>query len=375
MLATPINCSGSYSAPDPTADPPTNFATGITNTYAEQALILYAGAHGAGLDECWRHMNQNRAPVTLLTTINDDERMLPGPTYLSSTINTETQVEFLSQVKTRIEKMARDLVDVDPAFEKDRQRLLAEARKILDSPEGWRPKFIIIDKFRPSRLAILRVFGPGFPIRICQFHVIQACLSLTLILAILRWDREKGENGEDTEPQERPKLTVARRYLLLHAVRAIQRCRDAARWPEYVAEFGDRVARLAESEASRQKIMRYFEVNWFCEEWRDYWTDIGLPEGANREGMLNTNNWTERAFKTFHQVFLCNRANKSMYRLVLIMANEWYQYYREWLPTTKKVDKKAIDKAAEAHRIWSSGGVQEFRLADGRRAWRVAQME
>jgi hypothetical protein len=71
--------------------------------------------------------------------------------------------------------MARDLVDgelrsrhfnsfltycgtgtvaVDPAFENDRERLLAESQKIVDSPQGWRPAFIIIDKFRPSRLAI-----------------------------------------------------------------------------------------------------------------------------------------------------------------------------------------------------------------------------
>ncbi|KAF7357048.1 hypothetical protein MVEN_01041600 [Mycena venus] len=342
-----------YSAPDPTTDPPTNFATGITNTYAEQSLILYSAVNGVGLDECWRNMNQNRAPVTLLTTINDNERMLPGPTYLSGTINTETQVEFLTRVKARVEKMAHDLVagrvDVDPAFEHQKDRLLAEAQKIVDSPRGWRPAFIIIDKFRPSRIAIRRVFGPGIVIRICQFHVIQA---------ILRWDRE---HGDDMEPQKRPKLSVARKHLLIHAVREIQRCRNPARWDEHVARFRTRVERLTETSASAQMIMRYFEVNWFCEEWRDYWTDIGLPPGANREGMLNTNNWTERAFKTFQQVFLCNRANKSMYRLVLIIANEWYQYYREWLPTSKKIDHKAIDKAAEAHRIWSSGhGVEEF---------------
>jgi len=45
-----------------------------------------------------------------------------------------------------------------------------------------------------------------------------------------------------------------------------------------------------------------------------YWTDMGLPAGANRDGMLSTNNWTERAFKTFNQVFLGNRSNKSYVR-------------------------------------------------------------
>ncbi|KAJ7175274.1 hypothetical protein C8R46DRAFT_61669 [Mycena filopes] len=97
-----------------------------------------------------------------------------------------------------------------------------------------------------------------------------------------------------------------------------------------------------------------------------------ILRGANREGMLNTNNWTERAFKTFQQVFLCNRANKSVYRLVLIIANEFYEYYRAWQPTQKKIDRQAIDLAAEAHQIWSTGhGVQEVRLEDGRRLFMI----
>ena len=39
-------------------------------------------------------------------------------------------------------------------------------------------------------------------------------------------------------------------------------------------------------------------------------TDIGLPENATRDGTLNTNNWIERCFRTFDQVFLDCRANK-----------------------------------------------------------------
>lgn len=40
------------------------------------------------------------------------------------------------------------------------------------------------------------------------------------------------------------------------------------------------------------------------------WTDIGLPAGLNRDEMRNTNNWVERSFKTFDQLFLDCRANK-----------------------------------------------------------------
>ena len=77
----------------------------------------------------------------------------------------------------------------------------------------------------------------------------------------------------------------------------------------------------------KQTIMAYFEANWFTEEWlgmtpqqfvdihlqsqAESWTDFGLPDDQYREGIWSTNNWTERAFKTFDQVFLDRRANKS----------------------------------------------------------------
>ncbi|KAJ7716656.1 hypothetical protein DFH07DRAFT_973832 [Mycena maculata] len=65
------------------------------------------------------------------------------------------------------------------------------------------------------------------------------------------------------------------------------------------------------SRTTSQTLWEYFDANWFCDEWREHWTDMGLPEGENRDGMLSTNNWTERAFKTFNQIFLGNRNNKS----------------------------------------------------------------
>jgi len=42
----------------------------------------------------------------------------------------------------------------------------------------------------------------------------------------------------------------------------------------------------------------------------DLWTDIGLPPGHNRDN-ISSNNFTERAFKKFDEIFLENRANKS----------------------------------------------------------------
>ncbi|KAJ7700157.1 hypothetical protein B0H17DRAFT_1048833 [Mycena rosella] len=78
----------------------------------------------------------------------------------------------------------------------------------------------------------------------------------------------------------------------------------------------------------------------------EHWTDMGLPPGSNRDGMLSINNWTERAFKTFNQVFLGNQNNKLIFRLVLILANEWFQYCQAWQPR----------KQLKRHQLWCSAG-------------------
>ncbi|KAJ7020797.1 hypothetical protein C8F04DRAFT_1316589 [Mycena alexandri] len=216
----------------------------------------------------------------------------------------------------------------------------------------------MIDKYRASRVAIRRVF-PGIIIRICQFHVMQA---------ILRWERDNAVVGE---AQARPTLDLRRKHQLLWAVREIQRCRQPEQWQQYLDQFRQRLDWIAEgSRTSAQTLWDYFEANWFCDEWRELWTDMGLPGDQNRDGMLSTNNWTERAFKTFNQVFLGNRNNKSIYRLVLILANEWFQYYQAWEPR-KQLDTKIFKINAEGHRIWScEGAVQPFVMENGDAAWR-----
>jgi hypothetical protein len=62
-------------------DPPSKFAIGIKSIHALQSLLLWAFINGIGLDSCWRHKNENRAPVTFITTIDQNNRMLPGIRY------------------------------------------------------------------------------------------------------------------------------------------------------------------------------------------------------------------------------------------------------------------------------------------------------
>ncbi|KAF8969307.1 hypothetical protein BDZ97DRAFT_1915276 [Flammula alnicola] len=314
-----------YSPPDYSTDPPSNFATGIKHPFALQSILLWSSTHGVGLDSSYRHKNENRAPLTFLTTIDENHRMLPGPVFLSGDVTAETLEIFLREVKGLIEDLASGLIkgeiQVESGLESYEEDLLAQAR-----------------------------------------------------IAILRWDKDNG--NESFEPQKRPRLNLSRKHKLLHAVRAVQRCRFLERWDQYMAEFRSQVEDICDgAPVAARDIILYFEANWFCPEWRDLWTDIGLPTGQTRDAMLSTNNWTERAFKTFDQVFLGSRANKSAYRLVLIIANEWFQYYQEWRSTSKRIDKEAFVRAQLAHKVWSSAnGIEEVRYGDGRRAWHVANI-
>ncbi|KAJ6503095.1 hypothetical protein DFH09DRAFT_942314, partial [Mycena vulgaris] len=348
----------SFRPVDESTNPPSRFATGIKTPHAIQSILLWAFLHGLGFDSCWRHKNENRAPVTFITTIDQNGRMLPGPVLISANVTAETLEEFLRQVKDLVEQMARDLLD-GMRFIGFRKQLMEAAERVRDNDWNWVPLFFMIDKSMAEFIAIRGVWR-NIIIRLCQFHVIQA---------ILRWERDQDASGA------RPKLTRKAKSKLLYAVRELQRCRSAEDWEDDVEMFKSRIATFT-NRTTKTAIIAYFEKNWFVDLWRDSWTDIGLPNGHNRDA-ISTNNWTERAFKTFDQIFLENRANKSIYRLVMIIATEWFAFYENWQVGTQKVDKQAFKVSEWGHRLWNSGAaiIAMPRDAKGRRVWRVANTQ
>lgn len=72
--------------------------------------------------------------------------------------------------------------------------------------------------------------------------------------------------------------------------------------------------------------------------------------------MANTNNWIERAWKTFDQIFMRSRANKRLDRLVFIIANEFFPYFQHWDPGSEDTHLRPNRDLAElwlvAHRIY-----------------------
>ncbi|THU80695.1 hypothetical protein K435DRAFT_939190 [Dendrothele bispora CBS 962.96] len=311
LLSDPLRAIGVFANNNPdkcfcyeyvTGDNP-KFQVGLKIDYCIQTMLLYGYVNGVGLDSSYRNKNENRAPITFLTTVDKYRRMLPGD------VKAETLVKFLEEVKHLVEAMASQIVEdpgcINEALSADRADLIREATSVVES-ESWNPLYFMIDKSRAEVIAIREVW-PQMHIRLCQFHVVQA---------ILRWETDQGL----IQPG-RPKL--------------------------------DRTARTATSVTLFSTTLRSTGLQ-----------NSGLIFGRTLDYLLaiteiiylSTNNFTERAFKTFDQIFLENRANKSAYRLVLIIANEWFEYYRLWQPTHSKPDDEVYHQAIiHGHQLWNSG--------------------
>jgi hypothetical protein len=68
----------SYQPHDPNAHTPTELLCAASDAYSLDSLILHSYERGVGLDSSWRHLNDNFAPLTLITTVTERSRMVPG---------------------------------------------------------------------------------------------------------------------------------------------------------------------------------------------------------------------------------------------------------------------------------------------------------
>jgi hypothetical protein len=71
-------CDCRYSAHAPHATPPTRLACAATDNWSKDSAILHSRKSGVGFDSSHHNKNENFAPVTLLTTVNDFGRMVPS---------------------------------------------------------------------------------------------------------------------------------------------------------------------------------------------------------------------------------------------------------------------------------------------------------
>jgi hypothetical protein len=112
----------------------------------------------------------------------------------------------------------------------------------------------------------------------------------------------------------------------------------------------------------------------------DMWTDMGLPEpGATRDGVLNTNNWIESAFKVFKSVFLGGRKNRrwaalstlaGIDRLIAVLINDYFPYYSMWPVNEPRPSAEVLAVQEQGYELWK-GAVFRRQDNDTTTKWSV----
>jgi hypothetical protein len=68
----------SYSPYAPDSEKPTKLCVAVTDTFSLDSAIKNSLDLGCGLDSSYRHKCENFAPLTLVTTLNEQNHMVPG---------------------------------------------------------------------------------------------------------------------------------------------------------------------------------------------------------------------------------------------------------------------------------------------------------
>ena len=215
---------------------------------------------------------------------------------------TEAYQHLLEVLKERIEDHAERLSTkaTEPRYHGQKSRDTLEKYCTEVTEDGYAPRFVMIDGDDAERGAIETAF-PGTPVRLCQFHFMQACIS--------KITSQFGRSKEGSRKTDR----------VLQCLRKLQRCPNESDWPSAYQCFQDEIDSIANDRGEvSAALVRYFDRSWFSERWRPYCVDYGIPVENTRDGPWSTNNYAEAAFRTFDRVFLCCRVNKRCVRLFAI---------------------------------------------------------
>ncbi|KAK7001644.1 hypothetical protein R3P38DRAFT_3216571 [Favolaschia claudopus] len=393
-------------------DVESEFSIGLTDNYSLESGIAYAmGSGGLGSDQCWRHKSQNRAALSILCTVDEKEHMVPVSMFISAHADEATILRFYVGTYEKVMERAQSIVD-DPTVIIMRGRTTEIQAQIKANAEtiivdGWQIGEVMIDKHRPS-LKALKQFQKlkklVFAIRICQFHVIRA---------ILLWEWSDGTKGLSRKIPLTIKAKIARLFRYVQRARTLDEFEDlSAQFLVTVEELimqdemededneeedddeevddddveatmaglalkkkgkkkagqkeapppAKRVRGLPRTQDERRNmaeaVVQYFESEWFTPEWIPHFTDIGLPPTQTRDGIWNTNNWSETAFRTFDTVFLGSRSNKRIDRLALIVLNSFLPYFQSWRPPDRPVRDDVLAMHQEAYSLWDRGAIR-----------------
>ena len=210
----------------------------------------------------------------------------------------EAYQHMLTVLKDSVQSHAESLLHErsKPRYQESGSQAMLLSHCFEVSEDGFSPAFMMIDGDDSERLAIEIVF-PGVPIRLCQFHFMQACIS-----------RIQSVFG-------RTKAGTRKTNKVVRSLRKLQRCPIESEWLSSYQIFKNDIDSVAnDGGRALASLVQYFDRSWFSPVWRPYCIDYGIPIENTRDGPWSTNNYAEAAFRVFDRVFLCCRVNKRCVR-------------------------------------------------------------
>ncbi|KAI9224611.1 hypothetical protein BC828DRAFT_53776 [Blastocladiella britannica] len=165
------------------------------------------------------------------------------------------------------------------------------------------PLVFTIDKSAAKREAIRQAFGVDQPIKLCEFHIVQALRR-----------RLDGLVGRGTTKK------------IVTAFRRVFVSRSFAEYKDARATFFATIWRLFTSAKVRLEVFKYFQRNWFSSVWLPYLLDASMPWSLSRSD-FNTNNMLETLFCTFDTMILGNTVNHRVLDLVEKLVTQWIPHY------------------------------------------------
>ncbi|QRV99035.1 hypothetical protein RhiJN_27054 [Ceratobasidium sp. AG-Ba] len=330
----------------------------VTNNFCLGSSLLYGQSNGLFMDATWRGMNQNFAPTTFLLGVDKNMRATLLAVLLSQDVKADTLELFLNGWKKKLRTYAGKINAGAIPEDRDQEeieKIKAAASQVIAGT--WLPNFVMIDKDRAERKASKRAF-PNVPVRVCQFHAVDA---------ILRWLHGSHTYNQDNNASKQSKskntfkVPEEAHSDILRLFRYTQRCREAEEFDTYLDAFESGLKKICMDYSIGKQfhtICDYFKQNFWCPEWRDSVTDIGLPVGHTRDKILNTNNHAESFIKTFKHTMLGMRQNKRVDTLVIIIADILLPFYQIWRRDRIRHTKQHIETSHGGYQIWSSGRVK-----------------
>lgn len=341
----------------------------IAPPIARITAILQIFRKGMAMDSSHRNKVAFNSPVTMLTTLNEQHHMVPRQYRLTPFLETKLIAPVAAMVSahadtaayayllTEFEKATKETAeqvikgeyrpDVEGVSHSD---LVRQCKIFLE--EGLSPRFVMIDRSDAERVAI-RTVMPGCPIRVCQFHMMQACRSK------LRKIFGRYPNRDVLAEQT------------LEDIRACQRCDEKDNWDSCYQELANAVReRIPDDQEAWKLLDKYLKDEWFCERWADAVIDYALPIEVSRDGPWSTNNYTEACFRTFDRVFLVCRVNRRfalllhrdrvadlhrLDRLLLVIIEAFFPFYETFSTGPPRPDPQFQNQLFGGLHRWEAG--------------------